>query len=331
MKTDYDVIIIGAGPAGASCAKHLVDNGVKTLIIEKRELPRYKCCSGLLSDRSVNFIKFFFGEIPKEVICDNKDIKFKFSKTCISFVEDEKTKMLKTYRKQLDYWLLKKSNSDIINNCLFNNIKEINNKFKVYCKKNQKILEFTCKILIGADGGNSTLRKIIDPKFKDIDKIFALQNIYKGKLNIEKNYLYYLTSKKYSQKFAWFNFEDDLIYIGTSYFMKNKVNDYMTNILDILKKNYNLSDIIKIRSEGCFVDPRQEESKFFFGKKNVLLIGEAAGLINNYYEGISTALITGNIAAKSIINFLKSNRNLLDIYKEELINEKEHVIKSWRK
>ena len=43
MKTDYDVIIVGAGPAGASCAKHLVDNGVKTLVIEKKKLPRHKC------------------------------------------------------------------------------------------------------------------------------------------------------------------------------------------------------------------------------------------------------------------------------------------------
>ncbi|MBW1766293.1 MAG: FAD-dependent monooxygenase, partial [Deltaproteobacteria bacterium] len=48
MEVEYDVIIIGSGPAGSSAAKSLTQRGLETLILEKEKLPRYKCCSGVL-------------------------------------------------------------------------------------------------------------------------------------------------------------------------------------------------------------------------------------------------------------------------------------------
>jgi geranylgeranyl reductase family protein len=46
MNRDYDVIVCGAGPAGACAAYETATAGHKTLIIEKRTLPRYKTCGG---------------------------------------------------------------------------------------------------------------------------------------------------------------------------------------------------------------------------------------------------------------------------------------------
>lgn len=43
-----DVIVVGSGPGGASCAKALRDQGVGVLVLEKDALPRYKTCSGVL-------------------------------------------------------------------------------------------------------------------------------------------------------------------------------------------------------------------------------------------------------------------------------------------
>lgn len=42
----YDCIVVGAGPAGATAARRLALNGLKTLLIEKEALPRYKPCGG---------------------------------------------------------------------------------------------------------------------------------------------------------------------------------------------------------------------------------------------------------------------------------------------
>ena len=44
--TDWDAIVIGAGPAGAIAARRLAAAGARTLLLEKQSLPRYKACGG---------------------------------------------------------------------------------------------------------------------------------------------------------------------------------------------------------------------------------------------------------------------------------------------
>jgi flavin-dependent dehydrogenase len=46
LKQSYDVVVIGAGPAGATLAYELAKKGIGVLVIEKEKLPRYKCCAG---------------------------------------------------------------------------------------------------------------------------------------------------------------------------------------------------------------------------------------------------------------------------------------------
>ncbi len=46
MSNEYDVIICGAGPAGACAGYEAAKVGLRTLIIERRTLPRYKTCGG---------------------------------------------------------------------------------------------------------------------------------------------------------------------------------------------------------------------------------------------------------------------------------------------
>src|SRR5882757_6060712 len=42
----WDLVVVGAGPAGAAAARAAAAGGARTLILERAELPRYKRCGG---------------------------------------------------------------------------------------------------------------------------------------------------------------------------------------------------------------------------------------------------------------------------------------------
>jgi flavin-dependent dehydrogenase len=53
---------------------------------------------------------------------------------------------------------------------------------------------------------------------------------------------------------------------------------------------------------------------FVFGRGNVLLAGEAAGLLAIASEGITPALWSGHIAGDAILESMKENVKAIDIY-----------------
>ena len=70
----YDVLVIGAGPAGSTAARVLAGRGYRVLLVEKCKMPRYKSCSGVLIQKSVDLIgKYFGGSTPAEALCEPVD------------------------------------------------------------------------------------------------------------------------------------------------------------------------------------------------------------------------------------------------------------------
>lgn len=57
MPPDYDVIVVGAGPAGASAALYCARKGLKVLMLDKKRFPRDKVCGDTLSSQSLGFLE----------------------------------------------------------------------------------------------------------------------------------------------------------------------------------------------------------------------------------------------------------------------------------
>jgi len=55
---DYDVVIVGAGPAGASAARFLAGAGATVALVDAARFPRPKPCAGWLSHRAVRDYPF---------------------------------------------------------------------------------------------------------------------------------------------------------------------------------------------------------------------------------------------------------------------------------
>src|ERR1700754_2597880 len=62
----WDVVVLGAGPAGSIAARQLALNGYQVLLIEKSRFPRFKVCGGCLSGAALDVLEEIgLGNLPQ--------------------------------------------------------------------------------------------------------------------------------------------------------------------------------------------------------------------------------------------------------------------------
>lgn len=71
------MIVVGAGPAGATLAYELAKKGIGVLLLEKESLPRYKCCAGGVTARAVKLLDFDISEVVEDVV-HNVSVTYNF-------------------------------------------------------------------------------------------------------------------------------------------------------------------------------------------------------------------------------------------------------------
>jgi geranylgeranyl reductase family protein len=55
-ETDCDVLVVGGGPAGSSCAERLVNGGLSVVVLDKATFPRDKICAGWITPPIVRLL-----------------------------------------------------------------------------------------------------------------------------------------------------------------------------------------------------------------------------------------------------------------------------------
>lgn len=95
----YDLIIVGAGPAGSVLGYLLAKNGFRVLILEKTQLPRYKTCGGGVTYKSVKNLPFDATSILDQQACGG-------------IVAYRGTPLLKTTLKKSYAWLVMRDEFD---------------------------------------------------------------------------------------------------------------------------------------------------------------------------------------------------------------------------
>lgn len=60
-KTDYDVVVAGAGPAGSTAARKLAELDYDVGVFDRATFPRHKTCGGLLTKKTIDLLERVFG------------------------------------------------------------------------------------------------------------------------------------------------------------------------------------------------------------------------------------------------------------------------------
>ena len=64
----YDVIVVGAGPAGSTTAREAAARGLSVLLLDKAEFPRDKPCGGGVNVRTQRLLPFPLGDVAERAI-----------------------------------------------------------------------------------------------------------------------------------------------------------------------------------------------------------------------------------------------------------------------
>jgi len=64
----YDVIVVGAGPAGSTCAYRLVSAGASVLLLDRARFPRDKPCGGGVTGRAARLLPFSIDAVVEDTV-----------------------------------------------------------------------------------------------------------------------------------------------------------------------------------------------------------------------------------------------------------------------
>jgi len=337
--SEPQVIIVGAGPAGSACAKALKEEEIDVLIIEKEKLPRHKTCSGVLFGQTQVLLEKYFGQIPPDsVYCRPKIIKasdikeWNSEKGFFDYVwelpkngQDFPTDYYNIWRNKFDDWLLKQSGAEYVEGCSLRGFSAQGDRVNVeVAHSDQTRQDLSCSYLIGADGGNSKVRRILEPSWsKESFESTAYQAYYRFSDcgNLKEGGWYVFLEPEISDVICCVHHKDELLALCVGGFRGRNMKESMEAFKEFLSRNFDVVFAKEERIEGCVM--RQGPPNL--GSDRILLTGEAAGFMYLNGEGISAAIDSGYRAGKSTAKAIKENTKAIEIYGGQTVDLLKHV------
>ena len=154
----WDVVIVGAGPAGASAAYDLAEQGLKVLILEKKQFPRLKPCAGGLTIKTLVKLRFPIHHLVHDV-AEELAIGYKTRKQAV--LSSSRPICVFTVRKELDHYCLEQAQAQGAELRLIKGLAGLET-FSDHVRLDLANGEsLTCDFLLGADGAHSQVRKMV--------------------------------------------------------------------------------------------------------------------------------------------------------------------------
>jgi len=310
----YDVAVIGSGPSGASAAFYCAQQGLKTVIIEKEVLPRYKTCGGGFVFRGRKNMAFDIADVVEkefnsvDIVFAAKDLTFKTTR--------EEPIITMIMRDSFDHLIVRQAEELGVDVIQGEALKGITTGALATLTTDKSKIQ--AKFVIAADGALSPTAKLMGWQET---RMMCPALEYEVEVTPEE-----FEKHKDSARFdidaaplgyGWCFPKKNHLSIGVGNFMKTKKNpklrEYYNNYIEYL----GIKEILSSEAHG-FIIPISPRSDGFV-RENVFLIGDAAGFADPVTaEGISNAILSGKLCAEALAS---SNLDLAvakDLYEEKL-------------
>jgi geranylgeranyl reductase family protein len=316
----YDIIIVGAGPSGATAALYASKYGIKALVLDKEKFPRDKICGDALSGKSVGILKELDlmekvqqlpGAFIQRILFSSPDhTSFQINLRESNLKDTPKGFVIR--RKIFDNFLVeevKKTDTELIENFTVTDIIQSNGNVSgvIGVDQDGNRHEIRCKIVLAADGYNSVISRKLgiyhhDPRHWVVALRCYYQNVAGLTDQIELHYL-----DEVIPGYFWiFPVEKGYANIGIGmlhhYIKKGNIDlraafDKAINHPVFSERFAHATPLEKPIGWNLPVGSKRRQN---FGD-GFLLLGDAAGLIDPFTgEGVGNAMYSAKFAINTI-------------------------------
>lgn len=299
MHTMYDVIVVGAGPAGSVCAYECSKRGLKTLLLDRDPFPRQKPCAGAVAEQALSYLDF---PLPPEIIeRDCHGATLRLNGHNLDIRKNGRIAVLVS-RDRFDAFLEEKAvqaGARFLPGEKVTNI--VTHPDSVEVKTGTS--SYRASYLIGADGVHSVVARAVRPPFAKSELILALvSSVPSGQRNGNDrrdgalDMHFGIVPMGYGWVFPHAGYDSvGIMGLASDFSDPHRV---FTDFTRSLKLN---PDIVR----GHFIPLGGLRRKIISGR--IALVGDAAGLADPFTgEGIIHAIHSGKLAAQSVAQALKT-------------------------
>ena len=308
----YDVIVVGAGPAGSTTARECASRGLSVLMLDKAEFPRDKPCGGGVTIRAAGLLPFEITPVVERVI--SKVLFTERQSRGFARTAPNKVTYL-TQRSRLDAFLAERAVRAGAEFRQREAVREVERR-STHVLVRTPIGSFKGRTLVAADGANGKTAKLAGLDARLLQGLAMEGNISPpGGLPEKWQDTMGFDFGGLPGGYGWVFPKGDHLNIGLGGW--RHIGPTLRDRLDRLVRfhEFDPDDLWGVR--GYHLPLRQPGSALADG--NVVLVGDAAGLLDPLTgEGIFAAFWSGAKAAEHIASYLGEQAPDLQGYRREM-------------
>jgi geranylgeranyl reductase family protein len=296
LKRIFDVAVVGSGPAGASAARSLARAGMDVVIFEKAVVPRYKTCGGGVVARARRLLPQEMGEVFEQQ-CRTATMNLKHTDFSITITRDEPIISM-TMRETFDFQLLSRARSEGASlkcPCRVNEVVPLHDHLRIVTDHGL----YSARFVVAADGANSTVAKRAG-----FGTNRHLMPAMEAEISVGEGILRQCQEKAQfdfgliPKGYGWVFPKRDHLSIGICV-IRGRPTDLNGPFRRYLQ-SLGLQGF-PMRTHGYVIPLGPRASGFV--KNRTILTGDAAGFADPVTgEGITSALLSGQMAARALID-----------------------------
>ena len=291
---EYDVVVVGAGPAGSSAARAAVEAGATVLLLDRTSFPRYKTCGGGLIGPTLAHLP---GAPPTRATVRRASFTLRGGAP-LERASDEPW-VLTAARAELDDWLARSAvaaGAELRAPCTVSGWTHTPDAVELRTATGP----VRARVVVAADGTSSRLAREVGVVTDRVDLGLEVE-LAAGALAPRWADRIHLDWGSVPGSYGWVFPKGDSLTVGVIA-ARGRPAETRAHLADLLRRQ-GLTGLRVLHESGHLTRCRAPSSPLGAGR--VLLAGDAAGLLEPWTrEGISFAVRSGELAGRTAARHL---------------------------